>query len=260
MAGTATSTPPAPGSAAALVAATAANLAAWHELHLAALGHANTYRDGLWITGEPVPHIFFSAVAVRPDASATTCEQGTTHGGWIAVCDPWSDMPLRDGFVIEASHPWMVRAPLDRLALPHRTFNRPPIDIERVTDEEALADFERASAIGFGSEPQPPFTWHAPPILRDPRLALWRGRTGNRTVSASMSFVHAGVIGIYGVSTIPDARRRGYATALTEAALAADPALPSVLQPSRMGETLYAALGYRRFTSFRSWVRSPAQP
>ena len=154
----------------------------------------------------------------------------------------------------------MVRAPLERLALPDRNLNRALIEIERVRDADSLADFEQASAIGFGSEPQPPFSWHAPPILRDPRLALWRGRAGGRTVSTSMSFTHAGVIGIYGVSTIPEARRRGYATALTEAALGVDPALPSVLQPSRMGETLYAALGYRRFTTFRSWVRSPAVP
>lgn len=253
-------TSPSLGSTAALVAATAANLAAWHELHLGALGRASTYRDGLWLTGDPVPHIFFSAIAIRPDASATVCEQGTTHDSWIAVCDPWSDMALRDGFAIEASHAWMVRPALERLALPRRSLNKPLIAIERVSDEDGLIDFERASAIGFGSEPQPPFTWHAPPILRDPRLALWRGRAGGRTVSTSMSFVHAGVIGIYGVSTIPDARRRGYATALTEAALSVDPALPSVLQPSRMGETLYAALGYRRFTAFRSWVRSPALP
>jgi hypothetical protein len=154
----------------------------------------------------------------------------------------------------------MVRPPLERLALPHRSINKPQIEVERVVDEEGLVDFERASAIGFGSEPQAPFTWHAPPILRDPRLALWRGRAGGRTVSTSMSFSHAGVIGIYGVSTIPHARRRGYGTALTEAALGADPSLPSVLQPSRMGESLYAALGYRRFTAFRSWVRSPALP
>jgi hypothetical protein len=249
---------PAVGSTSALVAATAANLAAWHELHLGALGHLTTYCDGLWITGDSIPHIFCSAIAVRPDASAPACEQGTTRRSWIAVCDPWSDLQLRDGFSVEASHPWMVRPPLSRLGLPRRSLNRPLIEIERVVDTDALADFERASALGFGNAPQPPFTWHAPPVLRDSRLALWRGRVRGRTVSTSMSFSHAGVVGIYGVSTIPDARRRGYATALTEVALAADPTLPSVLQPSRMGESMYAALGYRLFISFRSWVRSPS--
>src|SRR3954451_15621678 len=85
-------TPSSLGSTAALIAATAANLAAWHELHLGALGRTSTYRDGLWLTGERVPHIFFSAIAVRPDASPTACEQGTINDSWIAVCDPWSDM------------------------------------------------------------------------------------------------------------------------------------------------------------------------
>jgi len=241
----------------ALVAATAANLAAWHELHLAALGHRTEYRDGLWLTAETVPQIFFSAIAVRPDASARTVEQGTTQRTWIAVCDPWSDLGLGDGFTIESSHPWMFRAPLERRGLPPVRALTGELLIQRVTDAEGLLDFERASAIGFDSPIQPPYTWHAPPVLLDPRLALWRGRTRGHTVSTSMSFVHAGVVGIYGVSTVPDARRRGYGTALTIAAMQANPALPAVLQPSRMGESVYAALGFTRFSTFRSWVRSP---
>jgi predicted GNAT family acetyltransferase len=63
------------------------------------------------------------------------------------------------------------------------------------------------------------------------------------------------VLGIYGVATLPDARRRGYATALTQHAVAAVPGLPAVLQPSVMAERLYSRLGFRRFTTFRSWDR-----
>ena len=154
------------------------------------------------------------------------------------------------GFSVEGDHPWMVRAP-GALAVSAPEGLR----VERVTDAAGLADFELASAIGFGSPPQAAFTWHAPAVLADPRLQLWRGRLDNRTVSASMSFVEAGVVGIYGVSTVPDARRRGFAGALTRAALSADPSLPSVLQPSTSAEPLYRQLGYRRFTTFRTWVR-----
>jgi hypothetical protein len=241
--------------AAALVAATAANLAGWHDLMLRALGHATTHQGGLWLTPDRVPQIFFSAIAIRPGASPEVCAAGTSTAAWIAVCDPWSDLSLEDsGFSVEGDHPWMVRGP-GALAI------SPPdgLSVERVTDADALADFERASAIGFGSPPQPPFTWHAPSVLADPRLHLWRGRHEGRTVSASMSFVEAGVVGVYGVSTIPDARRRGFAGALTRAALSADASLPSVLQPSSMAEPLYRQLGYLRFTTFRTWVR-PAGP
>jgi Acetyltransferase (GNAT) domain len=151
----------------------------------------------------------------------------------------------------------MVRPSLDLMPLPDGLTIPHGLSIERVVDADGLVDFERSSAAGFGSPEQPPFSWHAPPVLADPRLALWRGRFEGRTVSTSMSFSHAGVIGVYGVSTVPEARRRGYATALTAAALGVQPSLPSVLQPSQMGEPLYAALGYGRFTAFRSWVRSP---
>jgi hypothetical protein len=237
----------------ALVASTAANLAAWHDLMLVGLGRATRYADGLWLTPDHVPQIFFSAIAVRHEASAAEVTDNTARDTWIAVCDPWRDMHLDStGFAVEADHAWMVRAPSPA----PEAGNPAELEVERVADRESLADFELASAFGFGSPPQPAFTWHAPSVLEDPRLTLWRGRTGGRTVSTSMSFVHAGVVGIYGVSTVPHERRRGYARSLTIAALTAHPSLPSVLQPSVMAEPLYRALGYERFTTFRTWIRA----
>lgn len=237
--------------AATLVVATAANLAGWHDLMLRALGHATHHEVGLWLTSERVPQIFFSAIAMRPQASSDACATMTDASSWIAVCDPWSDLSLSaGGFLVEGDHPWMVRAPgAVEIAAPLG------LTVERVLGEDALADFERASAIGFGSAPQPPFTWHAPSVLADPRLHIWRGQVKGRTVSASMGFVAAGVVGVYSVSTLPEHRRRGYAAALTRAAIGADPSLPSVLQPSGMAEPLYRRLGYARYTSFRTWVR-----
>lgn len=260
---------------AGLVAATAANLAGWHELMLRALGHVTRHEAGLWLTPERVPVIFFSAIAIRPGASSRACATETNHTTWVAACDPWSDLTLAGGgFSIEGDHPWMVRQPgpieaaadtaglgsASRDVASATSSGAPPeLRVQRVTDPADLADFEVASAIGFGSPPQPPFTWHAPSVLADPRLHTWIGRVDGTVVSTSMSFVDAGVVGVYGVSTIPSARRHGYARAMTVAALNADPSLPSVLQPSPMAEPLYRQLGYRRFTTFRTWVR-PAGP
>jgi hypothetical protein len=247
---------------AVLVASTAANLAGWHDLMLRGLGHRTEYLDGAWLTPDHVPAIFFAAIGVRPGASTEAVANGPTRHAWIAACDPWSDLQLDAcGFSVEGEHAWMVRAPTPPQASAPPTTDGSPdgLRVERVLDSAGLADFELASALGFGSPPQPPFTWHAPAVLNDPRLVLWRGRLGDRTVSTSMSFVDAGVVGVYGVSTIPDARHRGYATVLTGAALGADPGVPSVLQPSSMAEPLYRSLGYERFTSFRTWVR-PAGP
>jgi hypothetical protein len=240
-----------------LVAATAANMAAWHDLMLRGLGHVTRYVDGLWLTPDRVPPIYFAAIAVRHQASGDLIAAETVNDSWIAVCDPWADISLdAAGFSIEGDHPWMVRPPGPRIDLAGPR----SLAIERVVDADALADYELASALGFGSTPQPAFTWHPPSVLADPRLCLWRGTLDGRTVSTSMSFVEAGVVGVYGVSTVPEARRRGYATALTVAAMTAEPGLPSVLQPSAMAEGLYRELGYQRFTTFRTWVRAMGKP
>lgn len=246
-----------PARKARLIAATAANLAAWHDLMLRALGHSTCYRDGWWLTHERVPQIFFSAIAVRPGAAATTCARGTSAAAWIAICDPWSDAGMgQAGFSIEGQHPWMVRQAQFGVGDAPTPAS---LDVLAVETADELADFEHASALGFGSPPQPPFTWHAPQVLADPRLRLWRGRLDGRTVATSMSFVEAGVLGVYGVCTLPDARRRGFGTAMTRAALATRGSLPSVLQPSSAAMPLYRRLGYEPFTTFRTWVR-PARP
>ena len=103
----------------------------------------------------------------------------------------------------------------------------------------------------------PPFSWHAPPLLADARLQIWRGRVDGATVAVSMGYADAGVLGIYGVTALPEARRRGYGTAMTRHTIAAGPALPAVLQPSSMAERMYGRLGFQRFTSFRAWERYP---
>ena len=155
--------------------------------------------DGLWLTTAPVPVIFFSAIALGPGASAVTAASCPPQDHWIAVSDPWGDLRLDAfGFTPEGDQGWMVRSP----ASGARASRLPrELVIERVADAGALHDFEIASALGFGTEPQPAATWHAPAILDDPRFTILRGRVEGRTVATSMSYRDAGVLGVYGVST-----------------------------------------------------------
>jgi hypothetical protein len=238
-----------------LHAAAATNLVGWHDAHLRALGFPTQRIDGLWLTTAPVPVIFFSAIALGPGASPATAAGCPPQDHWVAVSDPWGDLRLDAfGFTSEGDQGWMVRSPssgADAPRLPHE------LVIERVADAEALHDFEVASALGFGTEPQPASTWHAPAILDDPRFTILRGHVEGRTVATSMSYRDAGVLGVYGVSTVPEARHRGFGTAMTWAALSADPSIPAVLQPSVMAVSLYARLGFESFASFRSWARPP---
>ena len=252
-----------------LVAAAAANLAGWHDLHVRALGFSTEWRDGLWLTPDAVPAIFFHAIAIRPGASAATVGERVARHRWASVSDPWADLSMpAQGYALDGDHPWMVREPTpirseeqapirSEEPAPRSTGRACDLVVEQVRDPDALADFERVAALGFGAQPRPPFSWHAPPLLSEPRLQIWRGRVGGDTVAVSMGFAEAGVLGIYGVTTLPEARGRGYGTALTRHTIEAVPALPAVLQPSTMAERLYARLGFRRFTSFRAWERYP---
>lgn len=237
-----------------LVAATAANLAGWHDLNLLALGHRTAWQDGWWLTPDDVPAIFFRAIAVRPGADPRAPAALCHDRSWLAVCDPWSELPLaRHGLELEADRPWMTRpaGPVPPVPEPDG------ITVGRVEDEPALLAYEQAAAIGFGAAVQPPHAWHAPPLLRDTRFDLWLGRRDAEPVSTANGFREAGVLGVYSVSTVPAARRRGTGLAITARTLAAAPDLPAVLQPSDMAEPMYRRLGFARFTTFRTWIRRP---
>ena len=240
--------------------ATAANLAAWHEASARALGLATSVTASSWTSLEPMPVIFFDWIGLRDPAAdgGAAAVVRSVIGTFprerrLVVSDPWQALPFgAHGFERGWQQPWMVRAPapLPAALVP------PELDVEEVRSPGALATFEATSLAGFEVPSQPSFTFHAPGVLADARARLWTGRVRGRPVATAMAFVEAGVVGVYGVSTVPGARRRGYAAALTGLAIGADRALPAVLQPSAAAEPLYARLGFRRFADFDVWTRT----
>jgi ribosomal protein S18 acetylase RimI-like enzyme len=211
--------------------------------------------DGAWLAPMHIPVIFYSAIATVPGAPARLIGRTIPSDQWVAVSDPWSDMALHnEGFELDGDRPWMVRrrgTQLDEPAVGSE------LRVDRVTDPADLEDFERTEALGFGTERSGPLSWHGPSLLADERIRLLRGLVGDVTVSVAQAFHDSGVVGIYGVTTIPAARRRGYATALTRHAMSAFGDRTAVLQPSHAAEPLYRRLGFDRFGTFRSWIRPP---
>ncbi|MEO5940655.1 MAG: GNAT family N-acetyltransferase [Candidatus Limnocylindrales bacterium] len=77
-------------------------------------------------------------------------------------------------------------------------------------------------------------------------------RLDGRAVGTSLGFVVEGVVGVYNVATLEDARRRGVGAAITAAAVAgglADGAVATLLETSPLGRPVYERLGFREIGS-----------
>ncbi|MEE9516050.1 MAG: GNAT family N-acetyltransferase [Candidatus Adiutricales bacterium] len=88
----------------------------------------------------------------------------------------------------------------------------------------------------------------------------WRhylGKLDGRTVAAATLFLGAGVAGIYHMATLPQARRRGIASAMTLTALLEAREIAfriGVLQSSNAGRGVYQRLGFKTYCSLGRYI------
>jgi ribosomal protein S18 acetylase RimI-like enzyme len=75
-----------------------------------------------------------------------------------------------------------------------------------------------------------------------------------------MGYLLDDAVGVFGVATVGSARRRGYGSALTRAAMLPETGLPAVLAPSDEGAGMYRALGFEQVGALTIWTKeAPAQ-
>ena len=138
----------------------------------------------------------------------------------------------------------------------------PGLRIEVVSNEEMLRQYATVSMRGFGASPEDN------KIYYDTYTGIgfgddlpWRHYIGwldDQPVAVSSLLLHAGVAGIYGVATLPEARRQGIGAAMTLAPLRDARRLGysiGVLSPSEMGLHIYQRIGFREYCKVDIYAR-----
>lgn len=223
--------------------------AAWHASWLAALGCRSEDDGEVWRALDAPPYIYFAAITLRRDVPV-----GAVASIRGSICDSWQSLDLEPhGFRVWRQDPWYYRqagAPVSE---------EPPRELEivRVQSAAEVAELEEVSVRGFGGDDArvEPGSLHPASILEDSRMALFIGRVDGVAVGASMGYRTDDAVGVFGVTTVASARRRGYGAALTSTALLTETGLPAILASSTEGEPLYRRLGFERVGELSIWVR-----
>ncbi len=126
------------------------------------------------------------------------------------------------------------------------------LQITRVSDEAMLQTYALVSMRGFASnEDKIRCYYETYARIGFGEHVSWRHYIGwldGEPVAVSSLLLHAGVAGVYGVATIPEARRQGAGAAMTLAALREARQRGyrlGILTPSDMGLGIYRRLGFR---------------
>jgi GNAT superfamily N-acetyltransferase len=136
------------------------------------------------------------------------------------------------------------------------------LEIIEVKDNKTLKTWCHVACVGFSVPP------HAEPeivkfVTRDLKYKqpekFYLGILNGKPVSTSMYYLGEGVVGIYFVATLPEARNKGIAFAVTQRSLKEGRALGyrvGILQASKMGQPVYTRMGFKevcRVSSYQ-WI------
>lgn len=220
--------------------------AAWHASWLEALGLRSARRESVWRALDRPPHIYLAGITLDPavPSDAVADVPGSVGDAWHAL-----DLATH-GFRVWRTEPWLYRPPGP---LPESPATG--LELVRVTTPEQVEEFEAVSVRGFGKEDDTiePGALHPPSVLADESMHMFIGRVDGHPVAAAMGYALDDVVGVFGVTTVASARRRGYGTVVTRAALLADTGLPTVLAPSEEAVNMYRRLGFRFVGALRIW-------
>jgi predicted GNAT family acetyltransferase len=171
---------------------------------------------------------------------------------------PGVDRAVRTlGLIIGISRPAMA-IPVEDLARPH-----PPegVEVHRVTAAEALAPMVELEVRVFGTGRAVAERLLGPTMLSVPGVRLYLATWDGEAVGFAWTSVHERAVGVFGVGTVPEHRRRGIGTTVTSFAVHDAPDVDLAwLQPTGMGRPLYGSMGFEAVGEWQVWVRPGPRP
>ncbi len=255
----------------ALVAAIKANLFEYYEyLGRSPQAELHDSPNMTWLlTG--IPHPFLNGVLrtqLTPDNVNEVIEETLAHfKAKSATMFSWWAEPgtqpmnlgqylVAHGLTYTDGGPGMA---VDLLALNEDVTAPSGLTIEHVGDAGTLEKWVHAAIMGFGIPDigeSACFDLFAG-LGFDLPLRNYLGLLNGEPVATAQLFLAAGVVGIYWVATVPEARRQGIGTALTLAPLREARAMGyriGILQAGPMGLGVYRRLGFQEYCKMGHYV------
>lgn len=135
------------------------------------------------------------------------------------------------------------------------------IKVAQVTNPDDISHFAHIAGTAFDGEPKPAVDYYGRTVdvllQPDCPFRLYLAFLNGDPVATCATFISHGVVGIYSVATLPNARKRGIGRLLTAFALHQGHQLGAsygILQASSQGVRMYQALGFERCCDFDVWL------
>ncbi len=183
--------------------------------------------------------------------------QGRTFGIEIeSGRHPGVDRAVRElGLGIVVTRPAMAIRVAD-LAPPDA---REGVAVHRIVDPGELAAVAGIEARVFGTAPAVAERMLGPSMLEAPGIRVVLATLDGEPAGFAWTNVDEGAVGVFGVGTAPEYRRRGIGRAVTAFAVHDAPDVDLAwLQPTEMGRPLYDAMGFEPVSEWEVWTRGAA--